>query len=41
MPQTMEEHLDELEDDASEEDVSVNSFDDDQVLCMYTKKQVF
>ena len=32
MPQTMEEHLDELEDDASEENVSVDSFEDDQVL---------
>ena len=31
MPQTMEEHLDELEDDASEENVSVDSFEDDQV----------
>ena len=33
MPQTMEEHLDELEDDASEENVSVSSFEDDQVNC--------
>ena len=31
MPQTMEEHLDELEDDASEDHASISSFEDDQV----------
>ena len=35
MPQTMEEHLDELEDDASEENVSVDSFEDDQVIIFF------
>ena len=37
MPQTMEEHLDELEDDASEENVSVDSFEDDQVFMNNSK----
>ena len=31
----MEEHLDELEDDASEENVSVDSFEDDQVIIFF------
>lgn len=31
MPQTMEEHLDELEDAASEADLSMSSFSEDQV----------
>ena len=37
MPQTMEEHLDELEDDASEDHASISSFEDDQVsdCCRY------
>ena len=40
MPQTMEEHLDELEDDASEDHASISSFEDDQVsnCCHYKDK---
>ena len=33
MPQTMEEHMDELEDAASVADVSMSSFSEDQVYC--------